>query len=427
MQESDIRLYTKAFPKLEAFNPKPTVHFKQEFERLASTQGWSKDKRRRTEVEKIKDEIVERYLQAGSFTANQHNNNGEITLTDKQTLEIYQNMLRSTMGKQAHDNIDDCLLELKARPYVNIIDLINTWRTGEKTQAFWDWDAFVEHTMDCNTIAVNIVRDNEFLAPLLQDLGRGPSAVNPLAIRRRLLQRRRVIAENKERLARLQSAASPSPIPQALNRSVSGDSVHNHRPDMDEGPSDHDSMPGSDPFTDCPLSDRNATPSSPTTPSTPTERPDALFEQRRTNVWNYDNVSVLDLTLDDEDVPAQPIQSRLAGGKRYIDEALAKAKPSHCQYSQSLFDTELEAPAAQVMKQKVPSHSKTESNPVYEDNVHITRSATRSTTSSTRKRAASPRGVVPVKRSRTTVPSQPVNKDIRDYFKPTPVPASTPM
>jgi hypothetical protein len=100
-----------------------------------------------------------------------------------------------------------------------------------------------------------------------------------------------------------------------------------------------------------------------------------------------------------------------------FDKILAKADPTHYQYSQSLVDTEMEAPAAQVVKQKVqvPSHSKMESELVDDDNVRITR-ATRSTTVRTQKHAVSPSIVISAKRSRTTVSGQPVKKDIQDYF-----------
>jgi hypothetical protein len=192
MQESDIRLYTKTFVKQDNFNPEPTVHFKQEFGCLTSTQLWTKDEICYVEIEKINQEIIAHYLRTGSSTADQHNDDNTVNLTDEQTLEIYQNMLRSTAGKQVHDGIESCLRELKARPFVNITNFINTFQTGKAVRKFEDWEELVEYTLDRNKSNVQLAKENELLAPLLQDSGRGPYTVNPIGVRQGLLYRRRL-------------------------------------------------------------------------------------------------------------------------------------------------------------------------------------------------------------------------------------------
>lgn len=52
-----------------------------------------------------------------------------VDLDEDQYLEVYQAMCRKA-GKTVHPDIDFCLVELKRKPFVNILDFVDSFRTG---------------------------------------------------------------------------------------------------------------------------------------------------------------------------------------------------------------------------------------------------------------------------------------------------------
>ncbi|KAH4056270.1 hypothetical protein HBI24_037030 [Parastagonospora nodorum] len=112
-------------------------------------------------------------------------------LDDDQTLEIDLAMYRKA-GKTTrdrpdqniYDRIDLCLITLKDNPYVNILDLVDTYRTGRPICTFDNWNEFKRYTLRVRRMDMEVANQNEFLAPLLQDFRRGPMAVDSRRIRR---------------------------------------------------------------------------------------------------------------------------------------------------------------------------------------------------------------------------------------------------
>jgi hypothetical protein len=87
--------------------------------------------------------------------------------------------------KPVKDTIDESLISLNHKPWVNIIDLIDSFRANVKPLTFTDWKEFVKFTLlDGNQVPLQEAKRNEFLAPLLQDLSNGPGSVDPRYISR---------------------------------------------------------------------------------------------------------------------------------------------------------------------------------------------------------------------------------------------------
>jgi hypothetical protein len=184
--EDRVRLFRKAFKHLPTFTPDPTASFNEEFTRFASSQRMNGQQKRKAKIEAIRDEIIQHFLPEGvRISDEQEDENGYVVLDHHQKLEIFQALCRKAR-KPVHKSLDECLLELKNRPFVNIMDFVKTYRTGEEVCTFDDWDEFKEYTFNDRTVNLAMARENEFLAPLLQDLGRGPNAVDPRAAMRRI-------------------------------------------------------------------------------------------------------------------------------------------------------------------------------------------------------------------------------------------------
>ncbi|KAH5434362.1 hypothetical protein HBI32_047170 [Parastagonospora nodorum] len=118
-------------------------------------------------------------------------------LDDDQTLEIDLAMYRKA-GKTTrdrpdqniYDRIDLCLITLKDNPYVNILDLVDTYRTGRPICTFDNWNEFKRYTLRGRRMDMEVANQNEVLAPLLQDFRRGPMAVDPRRTRRQFVSAR---------------------------------------------------------------------------------------------------------------------------------------------------------------------------------------------------------------------------------------------
>ncbi|KAJ4370764.1 hypothetical protein N0V83_005286 [Neocucurbitaria cava] len=188
--DAEIRVFRKTFKPSSTFEPNPTATFQDEFKAFAATQTWKQEEARKAKVDTIVGELIYHYLPEG-IAADQEDEDGAVDLTDEQALKIYQGMCRSA-GKPSHPRIDNCLLELKKAPYVNIIDFVNTFRTGQEVQPFARWIAFREYTLqDGHRIDIQYAKENEFLAPLLQDLRPGRRrAVCPIQVRRDFVARK---------------------------------------------------------------------------------------------------------------------------------------------------------------------------------------------------------------------------------------------
>jgi hypothetical protein len=94
-------------------------------------------------------------------------------------------------SKTVHNTIDDSLLELNRSPFVNIKDFVDACRTRKPLTRFSKWEKFVGYTMKPGkTMDLKYAKKNEFLAPLLQNLGSGANAVNLIRQRGRLLRER---------------------------------------------------------------------------------------------------------------------------------------------------------------------------------------------------------------------------------------------
>jgi hypothetical protein len=177
-------------------------------------------------VDAIRDEIIQHFLPDGiCISAEQDDDEGYVDLEDDQTLEVFQAMCRK-VGKPAPPSINSCLLQLKAAPYVNILDFVDCYRTGIKIQTFTDWNKFEEYTMAGRKMDMQMAKDNEFLAPLLQDFRRGPGAVDPCTVRdtlvaRRLAQRAQRAEQRRQDDVRQNLATtSRRNLPRALSPSV---------------------------------------------------------------------------------------------------------------------------------------------------------------------------------------------------------------
>jgi hypothetical protein len=221
-----IRFFRKTFKHGLGFKPNPTSSFKQEFDRFASSQRWSDQEKRKARVDAIRDEIIQHVLPDGiRISAEQDDDEGYVDLEDDQTLEVFQAICRK-VGKPAPPSINSCLVQLKAAPYVNILDFVDCYRTGIKIQTFTDWDKFEEYTMAGRKMDMQMAKDNEFLAPLLQDFRRGPGAVDPCTVRdtllaRRLAQRVQRAEQRRQDDVRQNLATTSRPhLPRALSPSV---------------------------------------------------------------------------------------------------------------------------------------------------------------------------------------------------------------
>jgi hypothetical protein len=153
--DDQIRLFRKTFTSQLNFTPNPKVEFKKEFKRLASSQQWTAIEARRARVDAIRDETIRHFLPDGvRISAEQDDDDGYMDLDDDQTLEIYLAMCRKA-GKPTRDRpdqnisdrIDLCLITLKDKPYVNILDFVDMYRTGRPIRTFGDRNEFKRYNV----------------------------------------------------------------------------------------------------------------------------------------------------------------------------------------------------------------------------------------------------------------------------------------
>lgn len=180
LPEHEMRLFRTTFKQLPGFTPTPNESFKDEFNRFASSQGLSQHEKRVARVDAIRNEVIRHLLPDGvRIFAEQDDDNGYVRLDYDQRLLIYQVMCRKAR-KLVHATVVESLIELKQRPFVNILDLVDTYRTGQEVRTFENFKQFKAYTSKGRTVDLQMARETEFLAPLLQSLGRGPYSVDAL-------------------------------------------------------------------------------------------------------------------------------------------------------------------------------------------------------------------------------------------------------
>jgi hypothetical protein len=156
--------------------PKSKKSCQQASQIHASTQpNLTQQQKRTAKITAITCEIIFYYLHEG-LDANQVDDEaGNIALTDAQKLSIYQAMCKQSR-KTEHSTIMGCTAELKRRPYINIYDFVDTYRTGDgmTIRSFDDWADFRRYTMDHRRFDLNEAKRSDFLVPLLQILTEEP-------------------------------------------------------------------------------------------------------------------------------------------------------------------------------------------------------------------------------------------------------------
>lgn len=201
--------------------------FNDEWKIYAATQmDWSPHESRKEKIDAIFAEIIRHYLPGG--ISEDQIDDGNIVLTDNQTLTIYQGMLQAAK-KEPGDSIYDCLHRFKAAPYVNILDFVDACRRNEQVKTFAKWEEFKSYSLDpSHKIDVMYAKENELLAPLLHNLSKGPDAGNPISVRKRFEKKRalknrtvedRVVTEQGSEVE--SRAASVVPVPVSAPASVS--------------------------------------------------------------------------------------------------------------------------------------------------------------------------------------------------------------
>jgi hypothetical protein len=168
--DADVRIVPRPFT--EKTTDRPEL-FRSTFDERARSQNWTHREKDIARITAIRDEIISNYLPLGFTADHVDDRTGEIRLHEEQKLHIYQAMCRQ-FRKAEYDTIPECLDELKyTKPYVNLLDLIDVFRTDQEVPIFYDWDAFKKCTLKGRTINQKDAEESEFLAPLLQNLRKG--------------------------------------------------------------------------------------------------------------------------------------------------------------------------------------------------------------------------------------------------------------
>jgi hypothetical protein len=94
---------------------------------------------------------------------------------DDRLLRGYQHLCRE-VGKPIADSIDECRMTLKLAPYINIVDLIDSRRTGSQMSTFDHFGDFKKYTLRVpgKRIKQEFAIADMFLSGLLQNFRKGP-------------------------------------------------------------------------------------------------------------------------------------------------------------------------------------------------------------------------------------------------------------
>ncbi|CAG9991095.1 unnamed protein product [Clonostachys byssicola] len=156
------------FEKFDNFVPDSSASFEDEFARLASSQDWadgtSEFQKQRTIA--LRSELKLHYFSASQIIEEGQEDLEDVPLTEEAKLAGYQ-ALCEEVGIPPHDTIEECQKHLK-RTLVNIVDLIDTRRTGKSVKVWTDFDAFRRYTLKRSINTEEAKKDGGILASLLQ-------------------------------------------------------------------------------------------------------------------------------------------------------------------------------------------------------------------------------------------------------------------
>ncbi|CAI6100902.1 unnamed protein product [Clonostachys chloroleuca] len=158
------------FEKFDNFVPDSSASFEDEFARLASSQDWAAGT---SEFQKQRTIALRSELKLHYFSASQNIEEGQEDvkdppLTEEAKLAGYQ-ALCEEVDIPTHDTIEECQKHLK-KTLVNIVDLIDTRRTGKRVKVWTDFDEFRKYTLKRSINTEEAKKDGGILASLLQRL-----------------------------------------------------------------------------------------------------------------------------------------------------------------------------------------------------------------------------------------------------------------
>lgn len=163
----------------QKFKPDVKAEFNQEFDRLASSQGWvpGSQQYRRQRVTALSSEVWTHF-----FRDALKESTGE-RLVKREESDAYTESIRKLRGFQAlcravkkepGETLEQCKMILKGT-LVNIIDLINTSRTSKSLEVWTDFEEFRWYTLSdrAKTIPVEEAKEHEVLKCFLQVFSAG--------------------------------------------------------------------------------------------------------------------------------------------------------------------------------------------------------------------------------------------------------------
>ncbi|VUC29152.1 unnamed protein product [Clonostachys rosea] len=158
------------FEKFDNFVPDSSASFEDEFARLASSQHWDSGT---SEFQKQRTIALRSELKFHYFSQSQNIEEGQedpedVPLTAEEKLAGFQ-ALCEEVGITVHDTSEECQKNLK-KTLVNIVDLIDTRRTGKKVKVWTDFDEFRTYTLKRPISIDEAKKDGGILASLLQRL-----------------------------------------------------------------------------------------------------------------------------------------------------------------------------------------------------------------------------------------------------------------
>ncbi|CAH0058232.1 unnamed protein product [Clonostachys solani] len=157
------------FEKFDNFVPDSSASFEDEFARLASSQDWasgtSEFQKQRTIA--LRSELKLHYFSSQNIEEGQEDLE-DVPLTEEAKLAGFQ-ALCEEVGIPTHGTIEECQKHLK-KTLVNIVDLIDTRRTGKKVKVWTDFEKFRKYTLKRPINLEEAKEDGGILASLLQHL-----------------------------------------------------------------------------------------------------------------------------------------------------------------------------------------------------------------------------------------------------------------
>lgn len=194
VERSNVPVFENHFANFNGFEPKPNLPFADEFDRLASSQQWERGSQmyRQERVAAMSKELQFQFSQSNPRIKKEDTADNprceseskddikEPSTAEEHDLRIYRNLCLE-VGKAPRTTAEDCIVELKGVPYVNIIDLINARRTQTKPSTFDSWRSFRRYTNSPGKkVDLVFAKNDRFLSTLLQDMRNGPRSQKAL-------------------------------------------------------------------------------------------------------------------------------------------------------------------------------------------------------------------------------------------------------